>query len=102
LPVPAEAVERDFAVPRPFDVRIRDVWAGIYRESERHFDLYELAEELVDIEDWFQQWRFRHVKTVQRIIGAKPGTGGSSGVAYLRTALDRSFFPEIWEVRTVL
>lgn len=100
--IPAEAVERDFSVVRPFDERVRDIWAGIYRESERYFDLYQLAEELVDIEDWFQQWRFRHVKTVQRIIGGKPGTGGSSGISYLKTALDRSFFPELWDVRTVL
>lgn len=102
FPVPPEAVERDFSTVRPFDARVRDIWAGIYRESEKHFDLYQLAEELVDIEDWFQQWRFRHVKTVQRIIGFKPGTGGSSGVGYLKTALDRSFFPELWDVRTVL
>ncbi len=102
LPVPTEALERDFSVNRSFDARIRDIWADIYRDSERYFDLYQLAEELVDIEDWFQQWRFRHAKTVERIIGFKPGTGGSSGVKYLRTALERSFFPEIWDVRTVL
>lgn len=102
LPVPAEALDRDFSAVRPFDPRIRDIWADVYRASEHYFDLYELAEELVDIEDWFQQWRFRHAKTVQRIIGFKPGTGGSSGVGYLKTALDRSFFPELWDVRTVL
>lgn len=100
--VPPGALDRDFSKSRDYDERIRDIWAGIYRESERHFDLYELAEELIDVEDWFQQWRFRHMKTVQRIIGGKPGTGGSSGIGYLRTALDRSFFPELWEVRTVL
>jgi tryptophan 2,3-dioxygenase len=71
-------------------------------KSQDHFDLYELAEELVDVEDWFQQWRFRHMKTVERIIGKKPGIGGSSGVEYLKTALERSFFPELWEVRTFL
>src|SRR6185437_5002725 len=65
-------------------------------------DLYELAEELVDLEDWFQQWRFRHVTTVERIIGRKRGTGGTAGVAYLRQALDIRFFPELWEVRTEL
>jgi tryptophan 2,3-dioxygenase len=102
LPLPPEAIDRDFSVNRPFDARIRDIWADIYRDSERYFDLYQLAEELVDIEDWFQQWRFRHAKTVERIIGFKPGTGGSSGVKYLRTALERSFFPELWDVRTVL
>ena len=72
---------------------MRDIWLSIYRQSQEHFDLYELTEELVDVEDWFQQWRFRHMKTVERIIGNKPGTGGSSGVG-LKTALERSFFPE--------
>ena len=73
-----------------------------YRDTGRHWDLYELAEELVDLEDSFQQWRFRHVKTVERIIGHKRGTGGTAGVGYLRQALDIVFFPELWEVRTLL
>jgi len=77
-------------------------WLAIYRDTARHWDLYELAEELVDLEDWFQQWRFRHVTTVERIIGRKRGTGGTSGVGYLRQALDIRFFPELWEVRTEL
>ena len=102
LPIPREAVERDFAEPHRFDARIRDVWLGIYRNPEEHFDLYELAEELVDVEDWFQQWRFRHMKTVERIIGHKRGTGGSSGVGFLKGALERSFFPELWDLRTLL
>jgi len=85
-----------------FDERVRDVWLTIYRNSKQHFDLYELAEELVDVEDWFQQWRFRHMKTVERIIGLKKGTGGSAGVGFLRTALERSFFPELWDLRTLL
>jgi len=72
------------------------------RAAEDRIREHELAEELVDVEDWFQQWRFRHMKTVERIIGNKPGTGGSSGVEYLKTALERSFFPELWEVRTFL
>ena len=67
-----------------------------------HWDLYELAEELVDLEDWFRQWRFRHVTTVERIIGHKTGTGGTSGVAYLRRAVDLCCFPELWQVRTEL
>lgn len=101
-PVPKEVLDRDFSQPYVSDPRVRDVWLSIYRQSQEHFDLYELAEELVDVEDWFQQWRFRHMKTVERIIGHKPGTGGSSGVGYLKTALERSFFPELWEVRTYL
>jgi len=101
-PVPKEVLDRDFSQPYVSNPRVRDIWLSIYRQSQEHFDLYELAEELVDVEDWFQQWRFRHVKTVERIIGHKPGTGGSSGVGYLKTALERSFFPELWEVRTYL
>jgi tryptophan 2,3-dioxygenase len=101
-PVPKEVLDRDFSQPYVSNPRVRDIWLSIYRESQEHFDLYELAEELVDVEDWFQQWRFRHMKTVERIIGHKPGTGGSSGVGYLQTALERSFFPELWEVRTYL
>jgi tryptophan 2,3-dioxygenase len=100
--VPKEVLDRDFSQPYLSNPLVRDIWLSIYRQSQEHFDLYELAEELVDIEDWFQQWRFRHMKTVERIIGNKPGTGGSSGVAYLKTALERSFFPELWEVRTLL
>jgi len=99
LPVPTACVERDWREPHPFDAGLRDVWLGIYRENRQHFDLYELAEELVDIEDQFQQWRFRHMKTVERIIGFKTGTGGSSGVQFLRTALERRFFPELWDLR---
>lgn len=99
LPVPTACIERDWREPHPFDAGLRDVWLGIYRENRQHFDLYELAEELVDIEDQFQQWRFRHMKTVERIIGFKTGTGGSSGVQFLRTALERRFFPELWDLR---
>ena len=101
-PVPKEVLARDFSQPYLSNPLVRDIWLSIYRQSQEHFDVYELAEELVDVEDWFQQWRFRHMKTVERIIGNKPGTGGSSGVGYLKTALERSFFPELWEVRTLL
>jgi tryptophan 2,3-dioxygenase len=101
-PVPKEVLNRDFSQPYMSDPRVRDIWLAIYRQAQDHFELYELAEELVDIEDWFQQWRFRHMKTVERIIGYKRGTGGSSGVGFLKTALERSFFPELWEVRTLL
>ena len=100
--VPSEVLDRDFSQPYRSNPVVRDIWLSIYRNSHEHFDLYELAEELVDVEDWFQQWRFRHMKTVERIIGHKPGTGGSSGVGYLKTALERSFFPELWELRTLL
>ncbi len=77
-------------------------WLKVYQQPEKYFELYELAEKLVDIEDSFQQWRFKHMYTVQRIIGYKAGTGGSSGVSFLKKALDVSFFPELFEVRTHL
>ncbi|HYF07746.1 MAG TPA: tryptophan 2,3-dioxygenase family protein, partial [Acetobacteraceae bacterium] len=102
IAVPQEVLERDVSQPHQPHEGVVAAWAEVYRDAERHFDLYELAEELVDIEDGFQTWRFRHMKTVERIIGQKPGTGGSSGVGYLRRALDRSFFPELWAVRTRL
>lgn len=102
LPIPPEDLERDFSRPRAFSEAVRDAWLVIYRDSKAHFDLYELAEELVDVEDWFQQWRFRHMKTVERIIGHRRGTGGSAGVGFLKGALDRSFFPELWDLRTQL
>jgi len=102
LPVPDALLNRDFSRNHAYSEALRDTWLKVYRNTERHFELYELAEKLVDVEDKFQQWRFRHMKTVQRIIGFKSGTGGSSGVGYLKTALDRSFFPELWDVRTAL
>ena len=77
-------------------------WLAIYRDTERWWELYQLAEKLVDLEDWYRQWRFRHLTTVERIIGLRPGTGGSAGVGYLRKALDRRFFPELWALRTEL
>jgi tryptophan 2,3-dioxygenase len=102
LAVPKEVLTRDVSKPYQSNPAVREVWLTIYRTAPEHFDLYELAEELVDVEDWFQQWRFRHMKTVERIIGFKRGTGGSSGVSYLKTAIERSFFPELWELRTLL
>jgi tryptophan 2,3-dioxygenase len=101
-PVPAAVLSRDVTQPYEAHAGVESVWEEIYRHSGEHFDLYELAEELVDLEDAFQQWRFRHMKTVERIIGMRSGTGGSSGVSYLRKALERSFFPELWSVRTKL
>ena len=78
------------------------VFQNIYENTEKYWDEYEMAEKLVDLEERFQLWRFRHMMTVQRIIGGKTGTGGSSGVPFLRRALDVRFFPELWDVRTVL
>ncbi|WP_240046737.1 tryptophan 2,3-dioxygenase [Paracraurococcus ruber] len=102
LPVPEAVLARDVARPHAPDEGVAAAWAAVYEQPEARFDLYELAEELVDLEDAFQTWRFRHMKTVERIIGRRTGTGGSSGVAYLQGALERSFFPELWSVRTQL
>jgi tryptophan 2,3-dioxygenase len=102
LPIPADCVERDWSIPHAASDAVKAAWLTIYRDTQHHFDLYELAEELVDLEDQFQQWRFRHMKTVERIIGFKPGTGGSSGVKFLKTALERTFFPELWQLRSEL
>jgi tryptophan 2,3-dioxygenase len=102
LPVPEAVLTRDVTQPHVANAGVAAAWAMVYEEAEARFDLYELAEELVDLEDAFQTWRFRHMKTVERIIGRRPGTGGSAGVAYLQGALERSFFPELWSVRTQL
>jgi len=93
---------RDLTQPHAADASVRAAWLAVYRDPKAHWELYQLAEELVDLEDWFQQWRFRHVTTVQRVIGFKRGTGGTAGVAYLRRALEIVFFPELWEIRTEL
>ena len=77
-------------------------WLEIYRDADRWFELYELAEKLVDMEDYFRRWRFNHVTTVERVIGFKRGTGGTEGVSYLRKMLEVELFPELWQVRTVL
>ncbi len=101
-PIPAEVLARDPTRTHPPHPAVTAAWAAIYRAGEREMELYELAEELVDIEDSFQTWRFRHMRTVERIIGSLPGTGGSAGVAYLKGVLDHRFFPELFEARTHL
>jgi tryptophan 2,3-dioxygenase len=100
--VAAAVAERDWAVPHAFDESVCAAWVEVYRATGEHWDLYELAEKLVDLEDAFRQWRFRHATTVERIIGWKRGTGGTSGVGYLRKALDAVLFPELWRARTAL
>ena len=77
-------------------------WVEVYRDTARYWELYELAEKLVDLEDNFRQWRFRHATTVERVIGRKPGTGGTSGVNYLRRVIEVELFPELWRARTAL
>jgi tryptophan 2,3-dioxygenase len=100
LPIPKDKLERDFSEPYVEDHRVTDAWRVVYRDAKKHWDLYELAEKLVDLEYRFHLWRFSHMKTVERIIGSKPGTGGTSGVNYLKKALDLTFYPELWAVRT--
>lgn len=98
-PIPDDLLTRDFAVPYRSRPEVVDVLAEVYADPARHWLAYETCEELLDVEDNFQQWRFRHLQVVQRTIGARTGTGGSSGVAFLRRALDLTFFPELFEVR---
>jgi tryptophan 2,3-dioxygenase len=98
--IPPDRAERDWAEPVAPDPRLIEAFKAIYDAREPNWDVYELCEELVDIEESFQLWRFRHLKTVERIIGGKQGTGGSSGTEFLRAALDLRFFPELWDVRT--
>jgi tryptophan 2,3-dioxygenase len=99
-PIPASLIDRDVRVPHTLDDDLVRVFVTIYEQPERQWDVYETCEELIDVEDTFQTWRFRHLKTVERIIGFKKGTGGSSGVSFLRRALDLTFFPELYAVRT--
>lgn len=100
--VPAELIERDFREPYAGDGRIVAIWEQIFRDTERYWDLYDLAEKLMDMETLFQRWRFDHVSAVERVIGMRPGTGGSSGVAFLKKALDLKFFHDLYDVRNVL
>ena len=102
LDVPRDHLERDWTAPYVASDAVEQAWLVAYRNPEAHWDLYQLGEELTDLEDAFRLWRFRHVTTVERIIGFKRGTGGTSGVGYLRKMLDVVLFPEIWKLRTDL
>ena len=102
LPVPASHLNRDWTQPYAASDAVKDAWLQVYREPERHWSLYQLGEKLTDIEDAFRLWRFRHVTTVERVIGFKRGSGGTSGVGYLRKMLDVVLFPELWALRTDL
>ncbi len=102
LPVPAQCLQRDFTHPYVRVPELVPVLKTIYENPKQWWDAYDMCEKLVDVEESFQLWRFRHMKTVERIIGYKTGTGGSSGVNYLKRALDRPFFPELIDVRTVI
>ena len=102
LPVPASHTERDWTLAYEPSDAVVQAWLIVYRDPDAHWDLYQLGEELTDLEDAFRLWRFRHVTTVERVIGFKRGTGGTSGVGYLRKMLDVVLFPEIWRLRTDL
>jgi tryptophan 2,3-dioxygenase len=100
--LPADVLARDWREPYRPSPEVEAAWLGVYRAAETHWDLYQLGEELTDLEDAFRLWRFRHLTTVERVIGFKRGTGGTHGVAYLRGMLDTVMFPEIWSLRTHL
>lgn len=100
--VPAAVLERDLTQPYEPHPGVVEVFRRVYADPERHWEVYETCEELVDVEEGFHLWRFRHLKTVQRIIGHKRGTGGSSGTSFLQRALELTFFPELQDVRTEL
>ncbi len=102
LPVPQSHTTRDWTQPYAASDAVEQAWLVVYRDPKAHWDLYQLGEELTDLEDAFRLWRFRHVTTVERVIGFKRGTGGTGGVSYLRKMLDVVLFPEIWTLRTNL
>jgi tryptophan 2,3-dioxygenase len=100
--LPPAAMTRDLAKPHaPVDA-LQAAWTRVYRDPKQHWDLYELAEKLVDLEDYFRRWRFNHVTTVERVIGLKRGTGGTGGVSYLKRMLEVELFPDLWHLRTSL
>ncbi len=98
--IPASVLDRDFSKPYAANDAVEDAWLEIYTHVDDHWPLYSLGEKVTALEYYFQEWRFKHMKTVSRVIGHKPGTGGSSGVSYLVKALDLRFFPELWAMRT--
>ncbi|MGO9512157.1 MAG: tryptophan 2,3-dioxygenase [Steroidobacteraceae bacterium] len=100
LDVPPQAIDRDFSQPYQASKQVAAAWLSVYHNSVKEWDLYELAERLVNLDYKFQLWRFTHMKTVERIIGYKRGTGGTGGVSYLTKALELKFFPELWTIRT--
>ena len=102
LRLPTSHLNRDWTQPYSASDAVKDAWLVVYRDPERHWALYQLGEKLADIEDAFRLWRFRHVTTVERVIGFKRGSGGTSGVGYLRKMLDVVLFPELWQLRTEL
>ncbi len=102
MAVPASHTERDWTQPYSANDGVAEAWLQVYRDPQKYWDLYQLAEELADLEDAFRLWRFRHLTTVERVIGFKRGTGGTGGVNYLRKMLDVVLFPEIWSLRTQL
>ena len=102
LALPASHTQRDWTRPYEASAQVEQAWLAVYRDPKTHWDLYQLGEELTDLEDAFRLWRFRHVTTVERVIGFKRGTGGTGGVSYLRKMLDVVLFPEIWTLRTEL
>lgn len=100
FPINESLLNRDVSNTYVKDASVEQAWLTIYKNVDQYWELYQLGEKLVDIEYSFQQWRFKHMKTVERIIGHKTGTGGSSGVGYLKKVLDHYFFPELWDIRT--
>ncbi|MDE4303421.1 tryptophan 2,3-dioxygenase [Phaeobacter gallaeciensis] len=102
LPLPAQVLSRDVSLPYQASDAVMQAWTTIYQAPETHWELYELAEKLVDFEDYFRRWRFNHVTTVERVIGFKRGTGGTGGVSYLKRMLEVELFPELWHLRTEL
>lgn len=102
LPIPAAAVEQNWAQPYESNKAVENVWATVYRDTETWWELYQLAEKLVDIDDAMASWRHKHVVTVERVIGGKRGTGGTAGVPYLQSTLAKRAFPELWSLRTQL
>jgi len=102
IAVPESHLQRDWTQPYTASLEVEQAWLEVYRNPEQHWDLYQLGEELTDLEDAFRLWRFRHVTTVERVIGFKRGSGGTGGVSYLRKMLDVVLFPEIWTLRTAL